>query len=290
MIWLLVGASLALFALLCAGWYGASVLFRPPKRLPLTIFPKTFGFQHENVEFASKDGTQLRGWLIPAATATERSLVLCHGWGDNKGDLLQRTEFLRAKHNLFYFDFRSHGDSEGTKTSLCGPEIWDVAAALACLRRARPEWMRRLGVFGYSMGSAAGIWLTANNPEIKALVVESPFWSFNGVLYQWANNAYHIPYYPVLPTIYLMCRLRLGMNPEPLSPIHQIGRIRERPILILSGERDELMLPDTVERVFEKAHEPKELWMIPAAGHGKCREVAGAEYDRRVGEFFDRHL
>ena len=64
--------------------------------------------------------------------------MLCHGWGDNKGDMLQRGDFLRARFNLFLFDFRYHGDSEGDRTSLCACESWDIAAAYDCLKSKRP--------------------------------------------------------------------------------------------------------------------------------------------------------
>ena len=291
MIWLLAALALAAFAALAViGWLGTETLYHPPKRLPLEIFPEQFGFPYEKVDFQAQDGVRLRGWFIPAAVKTDLSLLLCHGWGDNKGDLLKRTDFLRAEFNLFYFDFRYHGDSEGTRTSLCACECWDAAAALDCLRQKKPEWTRRLGLFGYSMGSAPGTWLAAENRDIKALVIESPFASFNGVLYQWAHNAYHFTYFPFVWTILQVSKLRLGMDAEPQSPIHQIGRIHPRPVFIISGENDDLMLAPTVRKVFEKAQEPKQLWMIPGAGHGKCREVAGADYERRIVEFFEKHL
>jgi len=290
LIWLAAAVAVLAAAWLAGSWYGTVVLFHPPKRLKLEIFPEKFGFPYERVEFSAQDGLRLRGWLVPAAVPTERTLMLCHGWGDNKGDMLQRGDFLRARFNLFLFDFRYHGDSEGERTSLCACESWDIAAAYDCLKSKRPEWTRRLGVFGYSMGSGPGTWLCAQRPEIKALVVEAPFSSFNGVLYQWANNAYHLPYYPMVWGILLVCRWRLGMDAEPLSPIHQIDKIHPRPLFIISGERDDLMLPETVRLVFDEAKEPKELWIVPEAGHGKCRERAGAEYERRIIEFFERHL
>ena len=50
------------------------------------------------------------------------------------------------------------------------------------------------------------------------------------------------------------------------------------------------MPPDSVRSLYALAREPKSLWMVPGAAHAKCRETAGAEYDRRVIEFFRRHL
>ena len=50
------------------------------------------------------------------------------------------------------------------------------------------------------------------------------------------------------------------------------------------------MTPDDVRALYAAAREPKELWMIPEASHGKCRELAGPEYDRRLMEFFIKTL
>ena len=38
------------------------------------------------------------------------------------------------------------------------------------------------------------------------------------------------------------------------------------------------------------AHQPKTLWTIEGAHHGDYGRYAGAEYDRRVVEFYDRAL
>ena len=46
----------------------------------------------------------------------------------------------------------------------------------------------------------------------------------------------------------------------------------------------------TLRALYAAAGEPKELWMVPGATHGKCRESAGAQYDRRVMDFFLKSL
>ena len=59
---------------------------------------------------------------------------------------------------------------------------------------------------------------------------------------------------------------------------------------VMGGELDLLMPEDDVRRVFDAAHEPKLLWIVPGAYHAKCREAAGMEYDTRVSGFFSRNL
>jgi fermentation-respiration switch protein FrsA (DUF1100 family) len=42
--------------------------------------------------------------------------------------------------------------------------------------------------------------------------------------------------------------------------------------------------------LYAAAGDPKELWVIPGADHGGTLAAAGSEYEKRVGEFFDRNL
>lgn len=290
MIWIPAVLVLAALAFVTTGWCACNILFNPPKMLPLEIWPDQFRFPYEEAKFTASDGVKLKGWFIPAATQTDRSLVLCHGWGDNKGDMLRRTDFLRKDFNLFYFDFRHHGESGGDRTTVCAWESRDIAAALQCLRKNHPAWTTRLGIFGYSMGTGPGTWTCAQDPAIKALLLEAPFWSFNGVVRQWTSNAYHLFSSPIVFSLLTVCRWRLGMDAEQYSPIRQIEKVSPRPVFIIAGGEDQLMLLPTVQELYEKARPPKELWVVPGARHGKCREIAGTEYERRVTEFFEKNL
>jgi fermentation-respiration switch protein FrsA (DUF1100 family) len=42
--------------------------------------------------------------------------------------------------------------------------------------------------------------------------------------------------------------------------------------------------------LYAAAHEPKELWIVPGAGHGGYAGLAPQEYAQRVTAFFDKVL
>ncbi len=58
------------------------------------------------------------------------------------------------------------------------------------------------------------------------------------------------------------------------------------PLLILQGDRDEVIPPSQGKALFDAANEPKSLWVIPGAGHNDILEVAGAEYRERLHWFY----
>lgn len=290
MTWIPVVLATAILAVLATALYGAHVVFHPPKMLKMETWPEQYGLPYEKTSFRTSDGVELSGWLIPAAESSNRTVVLCHGWGDNKGDLLRRAWFLQRCFNLFLFDFRHHGESAGRFTTICCLESRDVEAAMDHLARARPEWTERLGIFGISMGASLAIWAATSRGGVKAVALESPFASFNDVVAQWVYNSCRLPRYPFAWTTLAVIRRRIGEDPEPYSPIYHAAKLAPRPALFIAGSEDRLMPPAVVQAVYEKAGEPKELWIIEGAGHGKCGETAGPEYRRRLTEFFGKNL
>jgi fermentation-respiration switch protein FrsA (DUF1100 family) len=59
---------------------------------------------------------------------------------------------------------------------------------------------------------------------------------------------------------------------------------------MIHGEGDTYIKPDMARSLYERASGTKKLWIVPKAKHNQALHVAGAEYNRLVVEFFDRHL
>ena len=157
--WAVAAILLFIVGIAALCFWGAGVILHPPAMSPMWVFPEQFGLRYEKVSFPTKDGLTLRGWLIPSPNGDKRTIIMCHGWGDNKGELLKQTHFLNehAGFNLLYFDFRSHGESDGEITTIGGLETIDFDAAVTWIRKARPDLADKLGVFGLSMGAAVTV-------------------------------------------------------------------------------------------------------------------------------------
>jgi len=291
LIWLIGAALLAVaVGLLGACWWGSDIVFQPPRMLPHAIWPERFGLAYETVRFPAADGVPLVAWVIGAAAATDRTILLLHGWGDNKGDLLERTHRLARRFNLVLLDTRNHGESGGLFSTLGFLESRDARAALDWLERNHPSWMAHLGVFGLSMGGALAIWTAAHDERLRCVAVEAPFPSYNRVVGRFWNNGFPLPYFPFAWTCLRIIEWRLGEDPEPYSPVYHIARVAPRPIFFIAGAKDALMPLADVRALYEAARDPKELWVVDEATHGKCESAAGSEYQERLMGFFDKHL
>jgi pimeloyl-ACP methyl ester carboxylesterase len=266
------------------------MVFTPSHRSPLLSFPQQFELGFENVIFHTDDNVELKGWLIPASQRTERTLIVLHGWSDNKGDALSRYRFLAANFNLLLFDSRAHGESGGTRVTLGCLEALDIDAAIAFLKKERPEWTKNLGVMGLSMGAVIGVGALARHKDLRCGVLESPFLSYNEVIRQFAWSHYRLPFFPFAWLTIALIRWRLGRDPEFSSPLYHAEKIAPAPVLIIAGEQDQLMPLAIVEAVYKLITGPKEIWVIAGASHGLCQETAGPEYARRITHFFDKNL
>jgi dipeptidyl aminopeptidase/acylaminoacyl peptidase len=288
-------AVLLFIVLAAAGFYALTLraahqfLLSGGFRRPLTIRPEDFGLSYEKVQFKTADGLTLAGWFIPAKAPTDRTLVLCHGWGTNKGEILPATLFLVDRFNLLYFDFRFCGESEGKRSSLGYLELRDFDAALEFLKANKPDLAARLGAYGLSMGAATAFMGITRHPEIRAAVIENPFPSFRKAVRTYSWHKWKIPYYPFLAPVVWQANRVLGVDGEAWSPIRFAPRVRT-PVFFIHAENDPITPPAETRALYEHVQADKELWIVPGAAHEDIHEVARDEYQRRIRTFYERYL
>ncbi|MBI4669506.1 MAG: alpha/beta fold hydrolase, partial [Elusimicrobia bacterium] len=221
-----------------------------PEILPNVNLPEMFGLECERLEWKSPDGAGLRGWWIPAKSRTmsDRTIVCCHGWGTNSGDILPNTWFLALEgFNLFYFDFRGCGDSQRHGYSTLGfHEMQDLASALDFLKKTKPQFCRKLGVYGLSMGGVTVLSAAAHSEKAKvdAVAAEAPFISFSEVIRRYIKFHYGAPKLPFVHLYLAMLYLRTGwLDHESVSPRRTAGRFSAPHLFLIYGDQDYLAFP-----------------------------------------------
>ena len=260
------------------------------KRKPLDVWPDQYKLPFENVYFKTEDGVQIKGWFIPNPSSN-KTIILMHGWGMNRGDVFKNTYFLHdLGYNLMYFDFRALGESGGTVSSIGYLEVKDLQAAIQFLKDTRPFACEKIGLYGLSMGGMVAICEAAQNPEIKCVVAEASYYSFRRVVSRWAWVHNKVPYFPLMPIVLHYMRRNLAANPERYSPKYNIPKIAPRPVFIIHGRYDNLVPAAQAKLLFKCAGEPKEIWLVPGAKHNKCAEVGGYEYKQRLADFYKKYL
>ncbi len=218
--------------------------------------PADWGLPFEDVYFPTTDGVMLHGWFVPGQK--EITLLWCHG---NAGNISYRLDNLKLLHNrlslnIFIFDYRGYGRSQG-KPSEEGT-YRDAQAALAYLRTRQDIDQDVIIFFGRSLGAAIAVDL-ASKHQCLGLILESPFTSLAGMVSQ---------AFPSLPP---------NMLPIKYDSLAKIKRITV-PLLILHGDCDEVVPFESGRELYEAANEPKEFYTIEQAGHNDTYIVGGEGY------------
>lgn len=286
---ILIGAILLVVALSLLLVYANT---HPPK-YPLFEPPSLYNSDYEDVAFTGKDGVILKGWLVKPIRPRIPSpaVIICHGLGANKSDFTGLAAALsRRGYAVLLFDFRAHGESGGSRTSLGYHEQSDILAALDFLRTRAGIDATRIGIYGFSLGGSSAILTAARSRAFSAVVADSAFTSLRDMARTAITGFYHLPAFPFLPLTVLGYELYFQASIDAVSPEKVIAGISPAPVLIIAGEGDRLIPADNGRRLYAAAKEPKVLWIIPGAEHGGTLAAAGSEYEQRVGEFFDQNV
>ena len=241
-------------------------IFFPDKTIVET--PHEWGMAHEEVYFVTEDGLRLNGWWIPGA-GSPITVLWFHG---NAGNISHRLENIKLRHdrlgiNLFIFDYREYGRSEG-EVSEEGTYRDGNAAVRYLLGRSDLD-PGRIVFLGESLGSAVAV-VMAIRHGCAALVLESPFLSVP----EMARVSFpFLPLGPLLRTRY--------------DTLSKIGNVRA-PLLIVHGEYDEIVPLQHGRRLFKAAREPKEYYSVKGAHHNDLYLVGGTAYLDKLGRFFER--
>jgi fermentation-respiration switch protein FrsA (DUF1100 family) len=239
------------------------VIYVPERAIQMT--PQDEGLTYEDVWFPATDGVRLHGWLVPAPDA-RFTLVWFHG---NAGNISHRVDNVKALHrsldrgllpNIFIFDYRGYGQSAGSHSDLSEEATYhDADGALAYLAGRQDLVRTRLVYFGRSLGAAIAVEAAKRRPP-AALILETPFTSITDM----ARAAL-----PLLPVGAL-----LRTKYDSLSKIPEI-RV---PLLVLHGDRDDVVPYEQGRRLFEAANQPKTFYTIRGARHNDTYIVGGQPY------------
>jgi len=286
----LVGVLTGLY-LVYVGTRGSRLLVQPDVRpfqpewegAPST--PADLGLEYEDVRFTCDDGVTLSGWLVPAARETRTAVIVLHGFGGHRLPELEAfVPWLQERHHVLQFDFRGHGESDPGWVTLGSHERRDVAAAVRFLES---RGLGPIALFGISMGAATAI-VSAPDLPVAAVIADAAFAELHHPI---ANRMRHAGYpMPALGARAVVAGATLRTRSRLPDPIRAVGRIAPRALLLIAPQADELISWHQSERLLAAAGEPKELYVVPGAGHAEAYAMAPEAYRSRVLGFLEKHI
>lgn len=239
--------------------------------------------------FPSSDGLNLQGWYV--APRNGAVIILVHGLGGNRCEMLDDAALLAAHgYGVVLIDLRNSGESDGTRTTLGLAEVNDVAGAVRFAAAQPGVEARRIGLLGHSMGGATVLRAAARLPEVSAVAAESAYTSLSDNVSSSLSKLTGLPAFPFAPLVIFFGQREAGLDISQVRPVDDMPAISPRPVLLVHGALDETIPVSNAYRLYAAVREPRDLYILPNAGHCCLPQAGGKEYVRRVVGFLDRYL
>jgi fermentation-respiration switch protein FrsA (DUF1100 family) len=259
------------FILLVAGIYivitvilyifQSSLVFFPDRKI--ILYPNQAGMEYEDVNFRTCDNIELHGWFIPSTKHTF-TILFCHG---NAGNISHRLGSIGIFHqiglNVFIFDYRGFGNSDGNPSER--GSYADAHAAWNYLVERENIKPENIILFGRSLGSGVAAWL-AKEKKAKAVILESSFTSIPDLGRK---------YYPIFP-VKLISRIKY--------PVIEYVQQATCAKLFIHSINDELIPYNHGQKNFAKAKEPKDFLEIQGS-HNEGFMVSKDKYIEGIKKF-----
>ncbi|UZF90227.1 alpha/beta hydrolase [Bosea sp. NBC_00550] len=200
----------------------------------------------EEASIATADGERLVAWVVPPR-ADKPVLLYFHGNAGNLGRAGRAGRFRALTEDgtgLFAVSYRGYGGSTGSPSE--EGLLQDARAAYGAA--AERFGTGRLVGHGESLGTGVVLKLAAEVP-LRAVVLEAPYLSTVSVAQA---------IYPYVPVGLLM--------KDKFRSDEIIGRVKV-PLLVMHGERDQLIPFAQGQALYELANAPKRFLRFPAGRH-----------------------
>lgn len=256
-----------LFILLLMYLLQSQMIYHPAKLL--VTDPSAAGLAFEDVIFETEDGLRLHGWFVSAASEDGAPTILyCHG---NAGNISGRLEMIHFLHelglNVFIFDYRGYGRSEGAPSET--GTYRDASAAWRYLTETRGIEKGKIITMGRSLGGSIAAWLAARK-DPAAAIIESSFTSA-------AQLAADL--YPWLPVRWL-----IKYDYNTIAYLQNI----KAPVFMAHSRDDEIVPFRHGKILFEAARKPK-MFVELRGSHASGFLETEMKYRRQLRAFLTKH-
>ncbi len=235
------------------------------------------------ISFAAAGDPAVAAWYAPPGPQ-RAAVVLVHGvYADRSSLLFETRRLAQAGFAVLALDVPGQGASGGT-TQWGVPERRAISAAVDWLTQCGDVDPRRIGAFGMSMGAYVLAQAAVLDSRIAAVVLAAS--PHDVVEFNWLATR-RWGWLSQYPTYWA---LRAGGTPIDDRPKDIIGRLAPRPLLLVQGGRDPIVLEWMARELYDAAREPKELRIFEGAHHADFAAVAPDDYGACLVNFFERAL
>ena len=237
------------------------------------------------------DGERLSALWVPRR-GSNKVVVIGHGY---KGTGITMSNYARMFHqmgfNVLMPDDRGHGGSGSDYISFGWLDRLDY---LRWIDQIIAHMVQNAAIllFGTSMGGATVSLVSGEKhlqPQVKAVIEDCGYSSLDGEFAYILKNVFHLPRRPIVPLASLINYRRLGYFFKAVDVSGALRRSR-LPLLVIHGAEDTYVPTFMGRENFDAAGGPKQLWLVPDAGHAESYWVNPDQYQNHIASFLDTHF
>ena len=232
---------------------------------------------YEQVTVTTSDSLDLTGSYVPSKN---RAAVILFPGATRSAEARM---LIRHGYGVLLLNPRGQGTSEGDTVRWAGDR--DLLAGAEYLKTRPDVDDGRIGGFGFSVGGEILIEAAAQSKDFAAIVSEGAGYPAGEADLTGAGRL-------LRPSISMMGQaVAVFSNQGPPPRIaDRIGEIAPRPVFLVYAKPGMGGEVERQPKYYAAAGSPKEMWLVPGAGHTGGIKAQPAEYERRVVDFFDRAL
>lgn len=282
--------ALAFFLVLATTAIAGFLVYRivKPLRTSTEISMASFPGRPDAVSFQVPGLGAREGWFFPGLRGAP-TIVLCHGYGSSRGELLTLEAALQDhQYNVFIFDFAAHGANNGV-TTFGYREVDEVRAAMDTLATRSDVDPSRFGLWGYNLGAYAALREAEMDKRVRALILDSVYDEPEEMVKVGVEKN-GLGGFPLMVRAAEMSFEYLNHEHRKDPPLSaRLNVLTDVPTLYIQA-LDDPELAETTRKLFLKAPEPREQAIIAHGNFANMDDNDKQAYENRVVSFFLLHL
>jgi dipeptidyl aminopeptidase/acylaminoacyl peptidase len=250
--------------------------------------PWEFQADYEEVDLVTADGISFGAWYFRQPGSPQTVIISGGHKGQRQNVLWIAVALWRKGFNVLVYSYRGMPGSDRAPVTMGIKEVQELQATIAFARRRVKE--ARIGLLGYSMGAVVSLLGAAGEPDVTALVLDSPFCELRQLLNETVRRLSMLPGQPFVALASVWLLWRAGCRISECSPLSVLSALEPRPLFFIHGGADTIVPVHHSRRLYDAYRGPREIWIVQGAPHTGAYFADRNLYVERVAGFFARHL
>lgn len=245
---------------------------------------------HQEVIIKNRKGKNIHAVEFLNPVNNNTWVVCLHGWTNvNREMSSYAMEFYRRGFNVLIPDLRGHNNSEHKFVTMGWLDRFDVVDWIENIVKHNPR--SKIIIHGVSMGGATTMMTTGEKlPENVVLAIEDcGFVGVKEIFTDRCKRKYHLPPKLVMPQASLVNKLVNGFFFGQASSIKQLKKSKT-PTLFIHGDKDDFVLIDNLDLVYNACAAEKEKYIVRGAEHALSSHWFHEEYWQVVDNFLKKYF